>query len=132
VTHDQEEAMDVAEQVAVINEGRIEQVGSPRELYEQPANEFVMRFIGPVTKIGDEVVRPHDVDILAEPSSGTREALVQRVAHLSFEVRVELALDDGREIWAQLTRSQAEELELEPGQIVWVRSNQPSPALAVA
>jgi sulfate/thiosulfate transport system ATP-binding protein len=132
VTHDQEEAMDVAEQVAVINEGRIEQVGSPRELYEQPANEFVMRFIGPVTKIGDEVVRPHDVAIVTEPATGTREALVQRVAHLSFEVRVELALDDGREVWAQLTRAQAEELELEPGQIVWVRSMSQAPALAAA
>jgi sulfate transport system ATP-binding protein len=122
VTHDQEEAMDVAEQVAVINEGRIEQIGSPRELYESPANPFVMEFVGPVTRLGDdEVVRPHDVSIETEPVSGAREALVQRVAHLSFEVRVELALDDGREIWVQLTRAEAEELELEPGHIVWVR-----------
>ena len=122
VTHDQEEAMDVAEQVAVINEGRIEQIGSPRELYESPANAFVMEFVGPVTRLGDdEVVRPHDVSIETEPVSGGREALVKRVAHLSFEVRVELALDDGRDIWVQLTRAQAEELELEPGHIVWVR-----------
>jgi sulfate transport system ATP-binding protein len=121
VTHDQEEAMDVAEQVAVIHEGRIQQVGSPRELYEHPANDFVMGFIGPVTRLGDAVVRPHDVSIVAEPGEDTREALVERVAHLSFEVRVELALDDGRDIWVQLTRAQAAELELEPGQIVWVR-----------
>jgi sulfate/thiosulfate transport system ATP-binding protein len=123
VTHDQEEAMDVAEQVAVINEGRIEQIGSPRELYESPANRFVMEFVGPVTRLGDdEVVRPHDVSIETEPVSGGREALVKRVAHLSFEVRVELALDDGREIWVQLTRAEAEELELEPGHIVWVHA----------
>ena len=122
VTHDQEEAMDVAEQVAVIHEGAIQQVGTPRELYERPANEFVMGFIGPVTRLGDEVVRPHDVTILTEPrEEGTREAHVDRVAHLSFEVRVELTLDDGREVWVQLTRAQASELELEPGQIVWVR-----------
>ena len=121
VTHDQEEAMDVAEQVAVIHDGRIQQVGSPRELYEHPANDFVMSFIGPVTRLGDSVVRPHDVSIVSEPGEDTREALVERVAHLSFEVRVELALDDGRDIWVQLTRAQAAELELEPGQIVWVR-----------
>jgi sulfate transport system ATP-binding protein len=121
VTHDQEEAMDVAEQVAVIHEGRIQQVGSPRVLYERPANDFVMSFIGPVTRLGDSVVRPHDVSIVSEPGEDTREALVERVAHLSFEVRVELALDDGRDIWVQLTRAEAAELELEPGQIVWVR-----------
>jgi sulfate transport system ATP-binding protein len=121
VTHDQEEAMDVAEQVAVISEGRIQQVGTPRDLYEHPANDFVMGFIGPVTRLGDAVVRPHDVAIVEEPGPGTREALVERVAHLSFEVRVELTLDDGRDVWVQLTRSQAAELELEPGQIVWIR-----------
>jgi sulfate transport system ATP-binding protein len=121
VTHDQEEAMDVAEQVAVISEGRIQQVGTPRDLYEHPANDFVMGFIGPVTRLGDAVVRPHDVAIVEEPGPGTREALVERVAHLSFEVRVELTLDDGRDVWVQLTRAQAAELELEPGQIVWIR-----------
>jgi sulfate transport system ATP-binding protein len=121
VTHDQEEAMDVAEQVAVIHEGRIEQVGTPRDLYEHPANDFVMGFIGPVTRLGDSVVRPHDVAIVDEPGEDTREGLVQRVAHLSFEVRVELVLDDGRDVWVQLTRAQAAELELEAGQIVWIR-----------
>jgi sulfate/thiosulfate transport system ATP-binding protein len=123
VTHDQEEAMDVAEQVAVINAGRIEQVGSPRELYERPASDFVMQFIGPVTRVGDRIVRPHDVTIVGEPGPGRHEALVDRVAHLSFEVRVELTLDDGTPMWAQLTRAQAAELEVEPGQIVWVRPN---------
>jgi len=121
VTHDQEEAMDVAEQVAVVSEGRIQQVGTPRDLYEHPANDFVMGFIGPVTRLGNAVVRPHDVAIVDEPGPGTREALVERVAHLSFEVRVELTLDDGRDVWVQLTRAQAAELELEPGQIVWIR-----------
>ena len=121
VTHDQEEAMDVAEQVAVIHEGKIEQVGTPRELYEEPASAFVMEFIGPVTRIGDAIVRPHDLAIVTEPQDGAKEALVQRIAHLSFEVRVELALEDNTQVWVQLTRAQAEELELDEGQIVWVR-----------
>src|SRR3712207_1457333 len=54
VTHDQEEAMEVAEQIVVLNEGRVEQVASPREVYERPANEFVMGFVGPVNRLGEE------------------------------------------------------------------------------
>ncbi len=125
VTHDQEEAMEVAEQIVVMNAGKIEQTGTPRELYESPANEFVMSFIGPVNRIGDAFVRPHDVQILAEDDGSTIEALVKRVVHLGFEVRVELTLPDGRDIWAQVTRAAAEELELSDGQILAVRLPQP-------
>ena len=125
VTHDQEEAMEVAEQIVVMNEGRIEQAGTPRELYESPRNEFVMSFIGPVNRIGDAFVRPHDVQILAEDDGSTIEALVKRVVHLGFEVRVELTLPDGRDIWAQVTRANAEELELGEGQILAIRLPQP-------
>jgi sulfate/thiosulfate transport system ATP-binding protein len=121
VTHDQEEAMEVAGQIAVLNDGRIEQVGSPRELYEQPANEFVMSFVGPVNRLGDTFVRPHDVEVLLEPDSETQEAMVERVVHLGFEVRVELVREDGEHLQAQLTQEQAELLELERGQIVYVR-----------
>jgi sulfate/thiosulfate transport system ATP-binding protein len=121
VTHDQEEAMEVAGQIAVLNDGRIEQVGSPRELYEQPANEFVMSFVGPVNRLGDTFVRPHDVELLLEPDGETQEAMVERVVHLGFEVRVELVRDDGQQLQAQLTQEQAEQLELERGQIVYVR-----------
>ena len=97
VTHDQEEAMEVADQIVVLNEGRIEQVGSPRELYEQPANEFVMSFVGPVNRLGDAFVRPHDVELLLEPDgSGAAEAMVERVVHLGFEVRVELVRERRR------------------------------------
>ena len=71
VTHDQEEAMEVAGQVVVMNEGRIEQIGSPRELYDAPANEFVMSFVGPVNRLGETFVRPHDVDLRLEPEDGT-------------------------------------------------------------
>ncbi len=122
VTHDQEEAMEVAGQIVVLNEGRIEQVGSPRELYEQPANEFVMSFVGPVNRLGDTFVRPHDVELLLEPEGdGSAEAMVERVVHLGFEVRVELVREDGQHLTAQLTQEQAEQLELERGQIVYVR-----------
>ena len=58
VTHDQEEAMEVADRIAVMNHGRIEQVGGPRELYEQPATEFVMSFVGPVNRVGETLGAP--------------------------------------------------------------------------
>jgi len=121
VTHDQEEAMEVAGQIVVLNGGRVEQVGSPRELYEQPANEFVMSFVGPVNRVGDTFVRPHDVEVRLEPEDGSTEAMVERVVHLGFEVRVELVRDDGQHLLVQLTQEEAEQLELERGQIVYVR-----------
>jgi sulfate transport system ATP-binding protein len=121
VTHDQEEAMDVADRVVVMNDGRIEQIAPPRELYDHPANEFVMSFVGPVNRLGDAFIRPHDVELLLEPDGTTQEAMVQRLVHLGFEVRVELVRDDGEVLSAQLTREQVEALELERGQIVYVR-----------
>jgi sulfate transport system ATP-binding protein len=121
VTHDQEEAMDIAEQLVVMNEGRVEQAGSASELYEKPANEFVMSFVGEVNRIGDHLVRPHDLELLTQPNGEAQEAMVERIVGLGFEVRVELALDDGKDIWAQLTREEAEQLELRDHQIVYVR-----------
>ena len=132
VTHDQEEAMEVAAQIVVLNEGRVEQVGSPRELYEQPANEFVMSFVGPVNRLGDTFVRPHDVELLHEPHGGSSEAMVERVVHLGFEVRVELVREDGQHLTAQLTQEQAELLELERGQIVYVRPSRETTFSAAA
>jgi sulfate/thiosulfate transport system ATP-binding protein len=121
VTHDQEEAMDIAKQLVVMNDGRIEQTGTATELYEEPANEFVMSFVGEVSRLGDHLVRPHDIEVLMHPNGQTEEAMVERIVGLGFEVRVELALADGGEIWAQLTREQAEQLELREKQIVYVR-----------
>jgi sulfate transport system ATP-binding protein len=120
VTHDQEEAMEVADRIAVINEGRLEQIGAPRELYERPANGFVMSFLGPVARLGEELVRPHDLHVTSEPREGALEAMVDRVVYLGFEVRVELALGDGSPLAAQLTRDDAVALELAAGDIVWV------------
>ena len=121
VTHDQEEAMEVADRVVVMNAGRIEQAAPPRELYDHPANEFVMSFVGPVNRLGDAFIRPHDVEVSLEPNGSTQEAMVERLVHLGFEVRVELVRDDGEELSAQLTREHVEALELQPGQIVYVR-----------
>jgi sulfate/thiosulfate transport system ATP-binding protein len=121
VTHDQEEAMDVADSVVVMNRGRVEQIAEPRELYDSPANEFVMSFVGQANRFGEAWVRPHDLEVLLAPNGTTREAMVDRVTHLGFEVRVELERDDGEQFAVQLTRDEAAELELERGQIVYVR-----------
>jgi sulfate/thiosulfate transport system ATP-binding protein len=121
VTHDQEEAMEVADRIVVMNAGRVEQVGGPRDLYEQPANAFVMGFVGPVTRLGELFIRPHDVEVRRQPDGATAEAMVERLVHLGFEVRADLLLGDGQRVWAQLSREEADELELAEGQIVFVR-----------
>jgi sulfate transport system ATP-binding protein len=121
VTHDQEEAMEVADEVVVMNRGRIEQVAGPVELYERPANEFVMTFVGQANRLGDAFVRPHDLELVLEPNGATREAMIERIVHLGFEVRVELVREDGAPLSVQLTRDEAERLELDRGQIVYVR-----------
>lgn len=112
--------MDVADRIVVVNEGRVEQTGAPRELYERPANGFVMSFLGPTASLEGDLVRPHDLRVSSEPRSGALEAMVRRVVHLGFEVRAELALDDGSSLPVQLTREEAAALELAPGDIVWV------------
>jgi sulfate transport system ATP-binding protein len=128
VTHDQEEAMEVADTIAVMNAGRIEQVGSPRDVYDRPASDFVMEFLGPVSRIDGRLVRPHDVTVSLVPAPGAIEAMVRRVVHLGFEVRIELDLPDGSLARAQLTRARTEELELTRGDIVYVRLPHPAPA----
>ena len=102
VTHDQEEAMEVADRLAIINEGRLEQIGAPAEIYDKPDNEFVMKFLGPATELDGVWVRPHDLVIHNEPGIGGQGALVERITHLGFEVRVDLKLEDGSSTWVQL------------------------------
>jgi sulfate transport system ATP-binding protein len=121
VTHDQEEAMEVADRIVVMNHGRVEQVGGPRDLYEHPAYAFVMGFVGQVTRLGEFFIRPHDIELRREPNGTTSEAMVERLVHLGFEVRADLVLHDGQRLQAQLSREDAEELELAQGQIVYVR-----------
>src|SRR3954464_8190876 len=120
VTHDQEEAMEVADSIVVMAGGRIEQVGSPDDLYEKPASDFVMSFLGPVTRIGGELVRPHDLELFPEPTFGAQVATVARITRLGFEVKVDLDVA-GEQAWAQVTRGTCEQLGLKVGETVYVR-----------
>jgi sulfate transport system ATP-binding protein len=120
VTHDQEEAMEVADSIVVMADGRVEQIGSPDELYEAPANDFVMSFLGPVTTLDGRLVRPHDLELSVEQRPGTIAAMVTRVTRLGFEVRVDLEID-GTGLWAQVTRGSSEQLGLTEGQMLYVR-----------
>jgi sulfate/thiosulfate transport system ATP-binding protein len=121
VTHDQAEAMDVASQIALLNHGRIEQVGDAMTLYDEPATEFVMQFVGEANRLGEKWVRPHDLDVAHDPIDGGVEAMIQRISALGFDARLELEAADGANVTVQLTRDRLEELELQQGQIVWVR-----------
>ena len=129
VTHDQEEAMEVADRLAIINHGRLEQVGTPADMYDNPANEFVMTFLGPATKLGGDWVRPHDLAVHrvddGHPLPGAVEGTVTRVTHLGFEVKVDVALAAGGDCWVQLSRGTAADLGLEQGQRVWVARAEP-------
>jgi sulfate/thiosulfate transport system ATP-binding protein len=121
VTHDQEEAMEVADEIVVINEGRVEQVGTPDELYDKPASDFVMSFLGPVTRLQGKLVRPHDLELFTALAPGGVRASVSRIVRLGFEVRVDVTTaDGGEEVWVQLTRGEAERLSLAVGDEVWV------------
>jgi sulfate transport system ATP-binding protein len=124
VTHDQEEAMEVAEQIAVIRDGRIEQAGTPDDLYDRPANPFVMGFVGPVAEVDGALVRPHDVALLDGPEDGAREALVERIVRVGHEVRLDLTLGEGQQLTAQLTKAEADRHEVFEGEIVWVRPDE--------
>lgn len=113
--------MDVAGQLVVMNQGRVEQSGTADDLYDKPANEFVMSFVGEVNRLGDDFVRPHDIEIVRDRDEATQEAMVRRIVALGFEIRVELVLADGTEVWAQLTRGELQRLELQEGQIAYLR-----------
>jgi sulfate transport system ATP-binding protein len=122
VTHDQEEAMEVADEVAVMSQGRIEQVGPPRDVYERPENEFVMTFVGQAHRMGDAFVRPHDLEVSLEPNGATREVMIDRVVHFGLAVRLDLVDGEGERLSLQTTRDRVELLELEAGQIVYVEA----------
>jgi sulfate transport system ATP-binding protein len=121
VTHDQEEAMEVADEIVVINDGRVEQVGTPDELYDEPANDFVMGFLGETTVLNGVTLRPHDVHVSRNPQlAGASEGTVSRVLRVGFEVRATVLTDDGEEVSIVLTRTHARQLGLEPDVRVWV------------
>jgi sulfate/thiosulfate transport system ATP-binding protein len=120
VTHDQEEAMEVADQIAIIREGNLEQVGTPAACYDNPANEFVATFLGPATLHDGDWVRPHDLVITTVPSEGARPGVIERITQLGFEVRVEIRLDDGADTYVQLARRNFDELAPSVGEHVFV------------
>jgi sulfate transport system ATP-binding protein len=122
VTHDQEEAMEVADQITLLNDGQVVQVGAPRQLYDEPQSEFVMRFIGDASDIGGVLVRPRDVELLQEPASGAAEAMIVRMTVLGRDAKVELHDSTGAEIVAVIARERFDELDLWRGQTVWVRA----------
>jgi sulfate/thiosulfate transport system ATP-binding protein len=135
VTHDQAEALDVADRIAVLNKGRIEQVGSPTEVYDSPANAFVMSFLGAVSSLNGALVRPHDIRVGRNPemaiasgdgtaqSTGVLRATIERIVMLGFEVRVELInAATHAPFTAQITRGDAEALALKEGDTVYVRA----------
>lgn len=137
VTHDQEEAMEVSDEIVVMNKGRVEQVGTPAKIYDQPASAFVMSFIGPVNVLpstsrlfqnngfvshGPQVfLRPHDVIVETNPDGTRTSAKVNRLVHLGWEIEAELTLDDGQAVKAILTRERYDQLNLKPEQQVYVK-----------
>jgi sulfate/thiosulfate transport system ATP-binding protein len=140
VTHDQAEALDVADRIAVLRDGRIEQVGSPAAVYDTPANAFVMSFLGAVSSLNGSLVRPHDIRVGRQPdmriaaddgtaeSTGVIRAIIDRVVMLGFEVRVELTnAATGKPFTAQVTRGDAEALGLKEGDTVYVRATRVPP-----
>jgi sulfate transport system ATP-binding protein len=145
VTHDQAEALDVADRIAVLNKGRIEQVGSPTEVYDSPANAFVMSFLGTVSSLNGVLVRPHDIRVGRNPemaiaagdgtaeSTGVSRATIDRIVYLGFEVRVELiSATTGAPFTAQITRGDAEALALKEGDTVYVRATRVPPVAGQA
>ncbi|MEU8175212.1 sulfate ABC transporter ATP-binding protein [Microbispora hainanensis] len=131
VTHDQEEAIEVADTIVVLAGGEVVQAGTPGEVYDNPANPFVMRFLGPVTEIGGSLVRPHDIEISPDPVEGGSSAVISRVVRLGFEVRVEVEIG-GQDAWVQVTREQADRLGLGPGDTVHLRPVPGARSLALA
>jgi sulfate/thiosulfate transport system ATP-binding protein len=119
VTHDQEEAMEVADEIVIMNHGQIEQVGTPADVYDRPKTPFVMGFIGPVN------VLPSDAKLFAGSPFASKDSEIfirpQRIIHLGWEIQIELLLPDSQLVNAHLTREQYGELALEPGQNVFVK-----------
>ena len=116
VTHDQEEALEVADEIVVINEGRVEQIGSPDQLYDEPANDFVMGFLGEVTQLGGRTVRPHDIEVSLQPvRRGATAGTVTRVLRVGFEVKLTVTTESGDEVLVTMTRSHMRHIGVEEG-----------------
>lgn len=115
--------MEVADRVAVFDHGRLEQVGAPAELYDNPASEFVLRFVGDAVRLGPHLVRPHEIVLRRWADDGAVEVEVERIAILGADARVDLADGDGGRLSARLRRDQLEDLDLTRGEIVWATAD---------
>lgn len=111
--------MEVADRVAVMDHGRLEQVGAPAELYDGPASEFVLRFVGDAVRLGSSLVRPHEIVLRRWPGAGAVEVEVERIAILGADARVDLVEGCGERLTARLRREELDDLELVRGEIVW-------------
>jgi sulfate transport system ATP-binding protein len=121
VTHDQEEALEVADEIVVINDGRVEQVGTPDQLYDEPANDFVMSFLGPVTTLNGKLIRPHDIDVATHNGvAGAVAGRISRHLRVGFEVRLTVEVPDHSDVAVSVTRATSRHLELEEGTRVWL------------
>ncbi len=132
VTHDQEEALEVADEIVVINDGRVEQVGTPDELYDDPANDFVMGFLGPVTVLDGRLVRPHDIELIPGPRLGATPGVITRIVRVGFEVRLTVRTEDNPEVAVVRTRAEVGAGSLDVGTTVWCaagRGTRPVPAM---
>jgi len=133
VTHDQEEALEVADSIVVVNNGRIEQVGTPDDLYDKPANEFVLSFLGPVTRLNGLLIRPHDIDISANPLAEGVAGRITRTTRIGFEVRLDVNVIDAptdETVQVIVTRAEAHALRLSEGSSVWIRATPGAHAVA--
>ena len=135
VTHDQEEAMEVADKIVVMNQGRVEQIGTPAEIYDQPASPFVMSFVGAVNVLpshvalaphreqpGDLFIRPHDLELHRQPQEGSVPAVLRRLTHLGRDIQAELTLASGEVVVAQLPRERIDYRELQAGDSLHITS----------
>ncbi|MFO6452789.1 MULTISPECIES: sulfate/molybdate ABC transporter ATP-binding protein [unclassified Aeromicrobium] len=134
VTHDQEEALEVADSIVVINDGRIEQVGSPDELYDSPATDFVLSFLGPVTQLGGLQLRPHDIEVALEPRPDAVHGRISRSTRIGFEVRLEVTPTEGQQppVQVTVTRAEARGLGLQHGDEVWLTPTEGAQAIRPA
>ncbi|BBC26890.1 sulfate/molybdate ABC transporter ATP-binding protein [Pseudanabaena sp. ABRG5-3] len=136
VTHDQEEAMEVADRVVIMNNGKVEQIGTPSEIYDSPASEFVMRFIGetniissarrhfPDLEIADHhqiFLRPHDLLIQSEPEANFAPARVSYAYNLGWEGQAELVLKDNQKLIVKLERERFDSLGLHAQKEVYIK-----------
>ena len=125
VTHDQNEAMEVADRLVILRDGRIEQIGEPDDVYDHPANEFVRGFLGPTTQWLGSTVRPHELSISLTNEGGTA-VTVSDVVRLGFEVRIVVSDSGGASSWIQLTHDEAQRCDLHVGDTAYVRRREHS------